>query len=60
VKQVLPRSGVGEMVHIMYTHVTKCKNDKIKFLKIGKGPNIGILHLQVWTVERQGQGSNVK
>jgi hypothetical protein len=26
--------GGGEVAQIMYTHVRKCKNDKIKFLKI--------------------------
>jgi hypothetical protein len=33
-EQVLPRSrggGGGEVAQIMYTHVNKCKNDKIKF-----------------------------
>jgi hypothetical protein len=24
----------GEVAQIMHTHVSKCKNDKIKFLKI--------------------------
>jgi hypothetical protein len=32
---VLPRGGEvsGEVAQIMYTHVSKCKNDKIKFKK---------------------------
>jgi hypothetical protein len=30
VEQVLPGSGCGEMAQIMYTHVRKCKNDKVK------------------------------
>jgi hypothetical protein len=25
--------GLGEVAQIMYTHVSKCKNDKIKFKK---------------------------
>jgi hypothetical protein len=36
-EEVLPRSGVvevkGEVVQIMYTHASKCKNNKIKFYK---------------------------
>jgi hypothetical protein len=28
-----PQRRVGERVQIMYTHVSKCKNDKIKILK---------------------------
>jgi hypothetical protein len=35
VEQVLPRSGGGEVAQIMYTHVSKYKNDKIK-LKLKK------------------------
>jgi hypothetical protein len=34
VEQVLPRNGGGEVAQIMYTHESKCKNDKIKFKKI--------------------------
>jgi hypothetical protein len=33
-EQVLPGSrngGGGEAAQVMYTHVNKCKNDKIKF-----------------------------
>jgi hypothetical protein len=34
VEQVLPRKGEGwrngEVAQTMYTHVSKCKNDKIK------------------------------
>jgi hypothetical protein len=32
-EQVLPKSGGGgeTVAQIMYTHVSKCKNDKIKF-----------------------------
>jgi hypothetical protein len=34
VEQVLPKGGEGgEMAQIMYTHVSKCKNNKIKFKK---------------------------
>jgi hypothetical protein len=34
VAQVLPRGGgVGEVAKTMYTHVSKYKNDKIKFKK---------------------------
>jgi hypothetical protein len=36
VEQVLPRSrgrGEGEVAQIMYIHISKCKNDKVKFLK---------------------------
>jgi hypothetical protein len=35
-EQVLPRSGDGgggKVVHIMYTHVSRFKNDKINFFK---------------------------
>jgi hypothetical protein len=30
----LPGSGGGEGAQTMYTHVSKCKNDKIKLKKI--------------------------
>jgi hypothetical protein len=34
VEYILPRcGGFGGMDQIMYIHVSKCKNDKIKFLK---------------------------
>jgi hypothetical protein len=37
-EQVLPgRGGKGEMAQIMYTHVSQCKNYKIKFKNIKKG-----------------------
>jgi hypothetical protein len=29
-EQVLPRSGGGRVSQTMYTHVSKCKNDKKK------------------------------
>jgi hypothetical protein len=31
VKQVLPGGGGEEVAQIMYTNVSKCKNDKTKF-----------------------------
>jgi hypothetical protein len=31
------RQGVGEVAQIMYTHVSRCKNYKIKFKKRKKG-----------------------
>jgi hypothetical protein len=34
-KKVLPGSSGGEVAQIMYTHISKCKNDKIK-LKLKK------------------------
>jgi hypothetical protein len=27
------KAGQGEVAQIMYTHVSKCKNDKLKFKK---------------------------
>jgi hypothetical protein len=38
VEQILPEVGVGGVAQIMYTHVSKCKNDKInkRTNKIGK------------------------
>jgi hypothetical protein len=34
-EQVLPRGGSrGTVLQIMYTHISKCKNDKIKFKKL--------------------------
>jgi hypothetical protein len=32
----------GKMAQIMYTHVSKCKNDQIKFLKNTMGYNSAI------------------
>jgi hypothetical protein len=32
-EQVLPRSSGGKVAQIMYTYVSKCKNDKIKIIK---------------------------
>jgi hypothetical protein len=45
VEQFLPRSGglgVREVAQTMYTHVSKCKNNKIKGEKI-KYPSLQIL-----------------
>jgi hypothetical protein len=33
-EQVLPRGGRGELAQTMYTHVTRCKNNKIKILNL--------------------------
>jgi hypothetical protein len=29
-EQILPRKGAGKVAQIMYTHVSKCENNKIK------------------------------
>jgi hypothetical protein len=43
VEQVLPgggrRRGNGDVAQIMYTDVSKCKNNKIKFKKLKKIEN---------------------
>jgi hypothetical protein len=60
VEQVLLRSRAGQVAQIMYTHVSKCKNDKIKIFKKLKKLNTKEQIIQLINEQMNGTDSSQK